>query len=174
MTFKPRNPTKYACTACAGRKELFKGFDNRVSIRTLWPKIVAPKFRQMVEKSALIFIKLGEHVIFRQRSHFKIMPTLFAVSTFYKGNTEKWIKLFVPVPVTHRKTYTRKKFHKIRERALSLVSVNFTWAYVVTIFVTQTMVHAHPTVCKSHYEPTVNAQRRVCSTLSKCSKLIRN
>ena len=44
-------------------------------------------------------------------------------------------------------------------------SVQFTWAYVVTI---------HSTVCKSHYEPTVNAQRCVSSALSKYSKPFRN
>ena len=96
----------------------------------------------MVEKSVLIFINLGEHVISRQRSGLKIMPTLFAISTLYKGNTGKWgkwIKVFVPVPVAHPKTYTCKTFHKIWECTLPLVSVKFTWAYVVTIFVTQTM-----------------------------------
>ena len=78
------------------------------------------------------------------------------------------------VPVAHSKTHTRKKFHKIRECTLPLVSVKFTCAYILTIFVTQTMVHAYSTVCKSHYEPTVNAQRCVSSALSKCSKLLRN
>lgn len=61
----------------------------------------------MIEKSVLIFINLGEREIFPQRSRVKIMPTLFAVSLFYKGNAGKWITLFVPVPVAHRKTYPK-------------------------------------------------------------------
>ena len=51
--------------------------------------MVAPQFRQMIEESVFIFINLGEHVIFRQRSCVKIMPTLFAVSPFYMGNAGK-------------------------------------------------------------------------------------
>ena len=69
------------------------------------------------------------------------------------------------VPVAYRKTHTRKTFHKIPECTLPLTSVQITWAYVVTI---------HYTVCKSHYEPTVNAQRCVSSALSKYSKPFRN
>lgn len=68
-----------------------------------------------------------------KRSRVKIMPTLFAVRLFYKGNTGKRITLFVPIPVAHRKKHTRKTFYKIGECTLPLVSVKVTRAYVVTI-----------------------------------------